>query len=263
MILDRFLPSWFFSASGRVSTWYCLDLFSRHACQSDKTDLFSSLQACALIHDKQTNKEKDKTKTKLFTGVLKLKNLPLNPYIINWWLSFLRDRKQRFVHRNVTCNWKTVNKGTTQCNVSGPYLFIIFLNDLDVKIGAEPAIIKCADDCTVAAPVMKGHDFSPDLIRQFVGWTETNSMNCNFSKCKDLVFRKKGHTDVQSTISGIPQCTELNIFQPNCRFDIHVTSKLVKTNKCLYVIRTLRKEGCTQGTCTTKYHLPPRCIWSR
>ena len=158
--------------------------------------------------------------------------------------------KQRIVHRNVTCNWKTVNKGTTQGSVSGPYLFIIFLNDLDVKIGAEPASIKCADDCTILAPVMKGHDFSPDLIRQFVGWTETNSMNCNSSKCKELVFRKKGHTDVYSTISGIHQCTGLKIvgltFQPNCRFDIHVTSKLVKANKCLYVIRTLRKEGCTQ-----------------
>ena len=180
----------------------------------------------------------------------KLKNLPLNPYIINWWLSFLRDRKQRIVHRNVTCNWKTVNKGITQGSVSGPYLFIIFLNDLDVQIGAEQAIIKCADDCTIVAPVMKGHDFSPDLIRQFVGWTETNSMNCNSSKCKELVFRKKGYTDVYSTISGIPQSTELKIvgltFQPNCMFDIHVKSKLVKAKKCLYVIRTLHKEGCTQ-----------------
>ena len=35
----------------------------------------------------------------------------------------MRDRKQRIVHSNVTCNWKTINKGTTQ----GPYLFIIIL----------------------------------------------------------------------------------------------------------------------------------------
>ena len=58
----------------------------------------------------------------------KLKNLPLTPYIINRWLSFLRDRKQRIVYRNVTCNWKT---GTTQGSVSGSYLFIVLLNDLD------------------------------------------------------------------------------------------------------------------------------------
>ena len=35
-------------------------------------------------------------------------------------------------------------------------------------------------------------------------------------------------------------------FQPNCRFEIHVKSKIVKANKCLYVIRTLCKEECTQ-----------------
>ena len=55
MILDCFLSALFFSALGRVSTLYCL--FSRHPCQSDKMDLFSSLQACALIHDTQTKNE--------------------------------------------------------------------------------------------------------------------------------------------------------------------------------------------------------------
>ena len=68
MISDRFLSAWFFSASGRVSASYCL--FLRHACQSDKTDLFSSLQACALIHNKQTKKETKLKFTKLFTSVL-------------------------------------------------------------------------------------------------------------------------------------------------------------------------------------------------
>ena len=61
----------------------------------------------------------------------KLKSLPLNPYIINWWLGFLRDRKQRVIFGSSVCNWETVNKGTTQGSVSGPYLFNIFLNDLE------------------------------------------------------------------------------------------------------------------------------------
>ena len=59
--------------------------------------------------------------------------LPLNTYIINWWLSFLRDRKQRIVHRNVTCNWKTVNKETTQGSVSGPYCLSFLLMTLMLR----------------------------------------------------------------------------------------------------------------------------------
>ena len=51
-------------------------------------------------------------------------------------------------------------------------------------------------------------------------------------------------------ISNIPQCSELTVlglsFQQDCRFDKHVKGKLGKANKCLYVIRSLRKEGCNQ-----------------
>lgn len=61
----------------------------------------------------------------------KLKQLPLNPYIINWYHSFLYAR-QRVVSYNFIGQWKSVNRGTTQGSVSGPYLFDIFFNDLEI-----------------------------------------------------------------------------------------------------------------------------------
>ena len=63
---------------------------------------------------------------------LKLKLLSLNPSILNWYLSFLTDRRQRVVCNGLSCDWINVNKGTTQGRVSGPYLFNIFLNDLEI-----------------------------------------------------------------------------------------------------------------------------------
>ena len=57
----------------------------------------------------------------------KLKQLPLNPYIVNWYHSFLFARQQRIFYNNHLCNWKVVNKETTQGSVSGPYLFNIFI----------------------------------------------------------------------------------------------------------------------------------------
>ena len=36
-------------------------------------------------------------------------------------------------------------------------------------------------------------------------------------------------------------------FQKNCRFSIRVKNKLAAVNKCLYILRTLRKEGYCQA----------------
>ena len=76
----------------------------------------------------------------------KLKLLPLNAYIINWYHSFLYNRQQRIVHNNHLHEWKGVNKRKTQGSVSGPYLFNVFLNDLEIKLGSTPALFKYADD---------------------------------------------------------------------------------------------------------------------
>ena len=51
-------------------------------------------------------------------------------------------------------------------------------------------------------------------------------------------------------MAGIPKCDQLSIlgmtFETNCRFSSHVKLKLTKANKCLHVLRCLRKEGYNQ-----------------
>ena len=97
----------------------------------------------------------------------KLKKLPLNPYITNWYLTFLMNRAQRVCFNNFKCDWKSVNKGTTQGSVSGPYLFNIFLNDLNITLGNHDVLFKYADDSTIIAPVWKEQDYSDQLVSQF------------------------------------------------------------------------------------------------
>ena len=112
----------------------------------------------------------------------------------------MRDRKQRVIFGSSVCDWKTVNKGTTQGSVSGPYLFNIFLNDLEIKLGNETLGFKYADDCTVIAPVYDDIDHSADLINQFVRWAGQNGMNSNSTKCKELIMYKKNDTLPRPTI---------------------------------------------------------------
>ena len=88
----------------------------------------------------------------------KLKQLPLNPYIINWYRSFLYARQQRVVSYNFLGHWKAVNRGTTQG--SGMTLGI-FLNGC-------PVIFKYADDSTIVSPITRYHDPAADLVGQFL-----------------------------------------------------------------------------------------------
>ena len=64
-------------------------------------------------------------------------------------------------------------------------------------------------------------------------------MICNPSKCKEIIFRKKGFIqDSAQVLNNIPQCTELPIlgvtFQENCKYSEHVRVKLIKAKKCLF-----------------------------
>ena len=139
----------------------------------------------------------------------KLKSVPLKLHIINWWLGFLRGRKQRVIFRSSVCSWKTVNKGTTHGSVS---VFNIFLNDLEIKLGNETLGFNYADDCTIIAPVYHDIDHSTDLINQFVWWAGQNRMNSNSTRCKELIMCKKGYTAMgYNSILGIPQTSELTI----------------------------------------------------
>ena len=74
----------------------------------------------------------------------------------------------------------------------------------------------------------------------------------NPSKCKELTVLKKGnHESYPCPIFGIPSCTCVSIlgvtFQSDCKFNTRVKNKLVKANQCLYVLKSVRKEGYKQA----------------
>jgi len=75
-------------------------------------------------------------------------------------------------------------------------------------------------------------------------------MICNPSKCKELVVRKKYDNTQEEQICNIPQCNSLSLLevtlQSNCKFNEHVRQKLVKANRCLHVLRSLKKEQYSQ-----------------
>ena len=136
-------------------------------------------------------------------------------------------KQQRIFYNNHLCNWKVVNKGTTQGSVSGPYLFNIFLNDLEISYNNAPALFKYADDSTMVSPVSNQCDPSANLVGQFMTWSKENNMPCNPKKCKERIFRSEGTNSQYNPVFDISQCSSLFLLggggggvtiQSDCKF---------------------------------------------
>ena len=63
-------------------------------------------------------------------------------------------------------------------------------------------------------------------------------MTCNAKKCNELILCKMVAHDIDPVL-GVT-------LQSNHRFNEHIKVKLLEANKCVYVIRCLRKEGYQQ-----------------
>ena len=83
-----------------------------------------------------------------------------------------------------------------QGSVSGPHSLSIDLNDLEIGLGEETTCFRYADDCAIVVPVVKNADSAAGLVNALLEWSCSNSMKCNPSKCKQVVFRKKRPTQV-------------------------------------------------------------------
>ena len=62
-----------------------------------------------------------------------------------------------------------------------------------------------------------------DLVDQFLSWSSRNCMTCNPTKCKEIIFRKKGFSQDIAPVSKIPQCAELSIL------GVILSNKIVNT----------------------------------
>ena len=115
------------------------------------------------------------------------------------------------MYNGTTCEWIEVSKPTTQGSISGPYLFCIFLNDLEIEDLEGVSLNKYADDSNMLATVNDLGDNSDMVISQFLDWSNENEMTCNTTKCKELVIRKKGN-DIEYPIShSIKQYSHVDI----------------------------------------------------
>ncbi len=117
------------------------------------------------------------------------KQLGIDGNVHNWIENWLSNRKQRLVINGTASDWVPLTSGVPQG--SGPVLFMIYINDIDV--GLNNFISKFADDAKIGNSIITDHDRMSLLEdpRKISEWSQRWGMPFNVNKCHVLQGRTR------------------------------------------------------------------------
>ena len=123
----------------------------------------------------------------------KLENLGFRGPVLEWLKSYLSDRTQRVSFNNCFSKEVASDNGVPQGSVLGPFLFLLYMNDLlDACRYSKPYL--CADDTCLLFPKQPSCEELNKEIKSIVGWLHSNKLEINHSKSFDLISCKHNST---------------------------------------------------------------------
>ena len=183
--------------------------------------------------------------------VNKLSKLKLPICIFNWLISFLTGRSHTTRFSGVESCPLQINLSIVQGSGLGPTFYIILESDLK-PLSSINVIFKYADDTNLLVP----EHTDVTLHEEFVAiqnWAANNKMIINFSKTKEIVFRRpnpKMDIDLPS-LPGVEQINEVKllgvIFSNRLHFDAHVNFILKTCSQTSYIMRKFRDQGLSKS----------------
>jgi hypothetical protein len=167
----------------------------------------------------------------------KLTSIGINGSLLNWFTSYLSDRKQRVVYANYSSNWSSINVGVPQGSILGPLLFLININYIVNDVNSSIRLF--ADDTSlyiiVENPIDAAKHLNDDLQKNHE-WSKAWLVTFNPSKTESMIFSRKikqvNHPPIQ--MNGIPikrvqSHTHLGVtLSENVKWDTHLSIILRK-----------------------------------
>jgi len=178
----------------------------------------------------------------------KLEYLGIRGLPLEWFRSYLRDRKQYVSicgSHSTLCN---VDCGVPQGSVLGPTLFLVYINDMS-KCSNVLNFIHFADDTTVFCSGECIDDVTSSInteLEKIVTWLNTNRLSLNLKKTSYMLFTDRTLTHSPSVkIAGVDidcvnQANFLGItIDNNLTFKSHVDSISKKISKSIGMINRI------------------------
>jgi hypothetical protein len=179
------------------------------------------------------------------TVMTKLAAIGVPPIILRWLRSFLTDRKQRVMINDIYSEWASPNGGMPQGTWLGPYVFLILINDLSSMMD----IHKFVDDCTLSEIIAKhGTSEMQSAMDSLARWSESNLMNINIKKTKEMLLGSIGKTPpspVQLACSSIDRVHSYKLLglhvNDTLKWNDHVISICSKAASRLHFLKITKR----------------------
>ena len=173
---------------------------------------------------------------------VKLDSYGVKGFLIRWLMSFLTDRRQRVVMGDIISVWMEVFSGVPQGSVIGPFLFVIFINDLSRRIKNKLKIY--ADDTKILSKMRDSEDqktLQMDLD-EALKWSKEWLLDFNIDKCLIMHYgtnNKENQYQMDNKIlpKSISERDLGVVFNRNLKWKEQVTVCASKANQMLGMLK--------------------------
>ena len=124
--------------------------------------------------------------------IQKLKAAGIAGSLLNWFIDYLSNRKQRVTFSGVKSYWNSLKAGVPQGSILGPLLFLLYINDIVKDIGSNIRLF--ADDTSlyivVEDPTLAAELLNADM-EKVARWAKQWLVSFNPFKTESLLISRK------------------------------------------------------------------------
>lgn len=199
----------------------------------------------------------------------KLEAYGVSRRVVLWFSSYLHNRFQKVKITNSggsSCfsNWSKVRLGVPQGSKVGPFLFLVYANDLFLNVNSN--LILFADDTTALVKAKDKTELALNIsntVEDLCFWLDKNGLNLNCAKTKILEFTTTvgqgreflcpfSNTNIKLSSSNSADFLGLTL-QNNLKWHNHTDKLFDKLNKALFNLKIIRKI-CDDHTVVLVYY---------